>query len=70
MYTIYGAEWCSACKQAIKFCEDRDIQYEYVDIDQTDDDIVKSFRSVPQVYFGVEHIGGLKALRDHYSKFV
>lgn len=67
--TIYGASWCSACKQAIKFCEDRGIDFTYIDIEESQDPQVKNFRSLPQIYSGAQNIGGLKKLRESYEKF-
>lgn len=68
MYTIYGADWCSQCKNAVKFLLDREIEFSYVDVEYCSDPIVKTFKSLPQTYFEDNHLGGLNEL-IHHVKF-
>lgn len=55
--TVYSTAWCPDCRRAKKFLDERQIQYEDVDIDRTPEavDIVKQLnhgmRSVPTIVF-------------------
>ena len=32
--TIYGAEWCGFCHMAMRYLDDKKIQYTYIDVDE------------------------------------
>jgi len=32
--TIYGAEWCAFCHQAMRYLDDKGVKYKYIDVDQ------------------------------------
>ena len=61
---IYGAEWCTFCKQAVQLCETRDIQYDYIDIDDTanlrnlEERIGGKVRTVPQIFLDDQLVPG------------
>jgi len=72
---IYGAEWCTYCKQAVQLCESNSIQYEYIDIDDTanlralEGRLGNKVRSVPQIFLDGAHIPtGYNGLRQELAK--
>jgi len=71
---IYGAEWCTFCKQAVQLCESQSIQYDYIDIDETanlrslEERLGSKVRTVPQIFRdGVLVPGGYTGLRAELS---
>jgi glutaredoxin 3 len=32
--TIYGAEWCAFCHMAMRYLDDKKIEYTYIDVDE------------------------------------
>ena len=74
---IYGAEWCSTCKQAKQICETQDIDYDYIDIDDTinlrslEERIGNKVRSVPQIFLNGDLIpGGYSGFQQELAKAV
>jgi mycoredoxin len=57
MIKVYATTWCGDCKMAKKVLDERQIQYEYIDIDQVPDaaalvqEINGGFRTVPTILF-------------------
>jgi len=45
MITMYGASWCPDCKRSKDFLESHNIEYNYVDI-ETSDEAVKKVESL------------------------
>lgn len=45
---VFGAKWCTSCKQLVKQLDQRKVVYQYVDIDE-EPEMVKAYelRSVP-----------------------
>jgi glutaredoxin len=67
---IYGAEWCTYCKSAVQLCENKNITYDYVDIDDTsnlrllEERIGGKARTVPQIFINNELVvGGFTGLQ-------
>jgi glutaredoxin len=74
---IYGAEWCGFCKRAVALCEEKALEYKYIDIDDTEnlrllqERIVTRVRTVPQIFVDGEYIkGGYNGLVHHLSNRV
>jgi glutaredoxin 1 len=72
---IYGAEWCTFCKNAVQLCESRDITYKYIDIDESanlralEERIGSKVRSVPQIFLNGEFIqGGYSGLQQTLAR--
>lgn len=72
---IYGAEWCSFCKQAVSLCESKSIDFDYIDIDNTtnmrilEEKIGSRVKSVPQIFKDGQLIsGGFTGLRQELAK--
>lgn len=75
---IYGKNHCSACKKAELICEQNQISFNSLKIENGDYDIVTLFekvgeniRSFPQIFVdlgqfagGNKHIGGLKEFEE------
>lgn len=72
---IYGAEWCHFCKQAVQLCKTNDIQYEYIDIDESsnlaglEERMGGKVKSVPQIYLNGDLVpNGYNGLRQELAK--
>ncbi len=72
---IYGAEWCAFCKQAVSLCESKDIEFDYIDIDDTvnmrtlEERVGSKVRSVPQIFKdGLLVPGGFTGLKQELAK--
>lgn len=67
MYKVYGKEVCPNCDKAKALLEMKDLQYEYIDIEEDEEgyNMLKwyGFRSVPQIWKGEEYVGGLECLK-------
>ena len=68
---IYGASWCTYCKLAIKLCESKSIEFEYIDIDSNDNLAQMEARmggkvkSIPQIFLDNEYLpGGFTGLKQ------
>jgi glutaredoxin len=66
---IFGASWCTSCKQVVTFCKNKDVEYEYIDIDDTpklrelESRLGQQVRTVPQIFKDGQHVkGGLTEL--------
>lgn len=72
---IYGAEWCTFCKSAVQLCEQRNIEFDYIDIDETanlrslEERIGNKVRSVPQIFLNGDLVtDGYKGLQAHFTR--
>jgi len=72
---IYGAEWCSSCKQAKVLCETKCIDYDYIDIDDSanmrilEERVGGKVRSVPQIFINGQLIpSGFTGLKQELAK--
>lgn len=72
---IYGAEWCTFCKQAVKLCETKAISFEYIDVDETsnmrllEERVGAKVRTVPQIFIDGQHLpGGFTKLQQELAK--
>lgn len=67
---IYGAEWCSFCKQAKSLCESKSVPFEYIDVDDTanlralESRLGFKAKTVPQIFIdGALLAGGFTGLQ-------
>lgn len=72
---IFGAPWCTYCKQAISLCESYSVQYDYIDIDDganltvLEQRMGGKVRSVPQIFLNGEYVnGGYTGLKKELTK--
>lgn len=72
---IYGADWCSFCKQAVMLCETNKIEYSYIDIDDSvnmrnlEERVGNKVKSVPQIFKdGLIVPGGFTGLKEELAK--
>lgn len=72
---IYGADWCAVCKQAVSLCLSNDIQYDYIDVDDTanlrnlEDRIGSKVKAIPQIFLdGALVQGGFTGLKQELMK--
>ena len=63
--TIFGKEGCGFCKRAKQICEQKDLNFTYLDIHKEnisqadlEKTIGKPVHTVPQIFIGQEYIGG------------
>lgn len=67
MITIYGKPSCGFCTKAKRFCEEREIAYEYKDVTTATfmEELKAAYpeaRSVPQIWINGDRIGGYNEL--------
>lgn len=61
---IYGASWCTSCKQVVSYCKNNNIVYDYIDIDDTpklkelEARLGQQVRTVPQIFKDGQHVKG------------
>lgn len=72
---IYGASWCTYCKKAVALCDVKSIQYEYIDIDESEnlkmleERMGGKVKSVPQIFLDGKFVpNGFTGLQQELSK--
>ena len=67
MYEIYGTQNCSFCDKAKALLREYDEPYVYIDVAVDVEAFFRKFpgvKTVPQIMYGEEHIGGYQELRN------
>ena len=71
--TLYTKEYCSYCTQAKLLLNDKNIEFEEIDL--TDNlelreklSLKHSWRTMPMIFIGDQFIGGFQDLYEHLSK--
>ena len=68
--TIYTGPLCNYCDAAKRLLTRNNVEYKEIDISTVDgamDEMIKKAngkRTIPQIFFNDEHIGGYQELRD------
>lgn len=69
---IYGKPACPYCERAVELCEQRQFEFEYIDImargmgiAELHEIVGKPVRTVPQIFVGTEHVGGYTDFYDY-----
>ena len=69
---IFGKKNCTGCEQAKALLEAKGIGYEYVDVMTTPSAQAlfreNGWRSVPQIFYNNEHIGGFEQLKEKFME--
>lgn len=70
MIEIWGKPACPHCEQAKRFCEQRNFDYHYkqLDVDFTREEVFETFpgaRTFPQIIVGGNKIGGFDKLAEY-----
>jgi len=70
--TIYSKDYCPYCKAAKRILQARGIEYKEIDVERQPEKLAEMLtrskrRTVPQIFFGDEHIGGHDDLVRYYS---
>ena len=71
---IYGAAWCTTCKDAVTYCKNKSIDYSYIDIDDTanlrglEERVGAKIRAVPQIFLDDKHVGSFMGLQQEVSR--
>tara|TARA_B100000809_G_scaffold149155_1_gene146645 strand:+ start:4120 stop:4383 length:264 start_codon:yes stop_codon:yes gene_type:complete len=73
MITIYTGEGCVYCERAKQLCKTAGVDYREVNINNVDKDWLKfkighQPKTVPQIFFDSEYIGGFTELRQFFQK--
>ena len=73
MITIYGTDSCVYCDRAKQLCDSAGVEYRSVDITTVDKDWIKyqlgfTPKTVPQIFFDKEYLGGYTELRAFFQK--
>ena len=71
--TIYTSDGCAFCDRAKQLCKTAGVDYREVNIHNVDKDWLKYKigylpRTVPQIFFDQEYIGGFEDLKNFFSK--
>ena len=71
--TIYSKDYCPYCKAAKRILKARGIDYKEIDVEiqpeKMHEMVTRSKRrTVPQIFFGDQHIGGHDDLVRYYSQ--
>jgi glutaredoxin 3 len=72
---IYGTQSCSFCKLAVSLCENKSVEYDYVDVGNSINlqNLVERMgtrpRTVPQIFLDGTHLpGGFMGLQQELAK--
>ncbi len=70
--TIYSKDYCPYCKAAKRILQSRGVEYNEIDVQIHPEKLAEMIafskrRTVPQIFFGDEHIGGHDDLVNYYS---
>lgn len=69
---IFGGNGCSYCQRAVALCISQGLPYVYKNIDDDEEYFdqlvgrIKTWKTVPQIFIGAEHIGGFDELSKRY----
>lgn len=61
-YWIYGKDNCVYCEKAKHLLQERGLQYAYIDVGIYPQFRDESWKTVPQIFYVGEYIGGYRAL--------
>ena len=69
--TIYSKDYCPYCKAAKQILDNKGIEYTEIDVLQQPEKLAEMLersqqRTVPQIFFDDQHIGGYTDLVDYY----
>ena len=70
--TIYSKDYCPYCTAAKKILQSRGIKYTEIDVQSNPEKLAEMValskrRTVPQIFFGEQHIGGHDDLVKYYK---
>ncbi len=73
MITIYGTDNCVYCDRAKQLCISAGVEYRSLDITTVDKDWLKHKmgfmpRTVPQIFFDKDYVGGFTELKMFFQK--
>ncbi len=72
MFTIYGAQWCSHCKELKTHMETEHIEHEFIDIDIEINKAMKlveeDLHTIPQVWHDDKYVGGKEDTLNYLQK--
>ena len=76
MFKIYGASWCRPCNTTKDFFDSKGIQYEYIDIDNTENIVEeKRIQSIPVIekyrndILIKSYVGSIENINEYESEF-
>ena len=46
MLNVYAAAWCPHCQKAVEFLKEKNIDFNYIDIEAQSDDVVEKVKAV------------------------
>lgn len=69
MYKVYGRTDCSFCDKAKAMLDRFKEEYVYINVDNDDEAlgfiVTSGYKSVPQIFYNDEHVGGYNELQKH-----
>lgn len=71
--TMYSSNWCGFCRAAKALLKERGLEFQEIDVTADPNRKMEMMersgrRTVPQIFFGDEHIGGYTDLRDYFEE--
>ncbi|MGQ9425271.1 glutaredoxin 3 [Gilvimarinus sp. F26214L] len=71
--TVYSSNWCGFCRAAKALLKERGLEFHEIDVTADPNRKMEMMersgrRTVPQIFFGDEHIGGYTDLRDYFEE--
>lgn len=70
---IYGKDWCVYCNRAKQLLEEKNIEYEYINIEEDEKllakmkEISNNASTVPQIVLDETFVGGFDNLREYFK---
>ena len=70
--TLYTKDYCPYCKSAKQLLKSKGLSFNEIDVLEQPDKMTEMLersqrRTVPQIFFDVQHIGGYDDLLEHYQ---
>ncbi len=70
--TLYTKDYCPYCKFAKALLQDQGVSYQEIDVSRDADKLQEMIarsdrRTVPQIFFGEEHVGGFEDLVNYFK---
>ena len=70
---VYSSAWCGYCRAAKALLQEKGMPFEEIDVDENSEmrrEMMERSgrRTVPQIFFGDQHIGGYTDLYAYFQK--
>ncbi len=73
--TIFGRQGCGFCVRAKELCENKELNFRYIDIHEEgiskadlEKTVGKPVETVPQIFVGQDHVGGFTEFEQYVGQ--